>query len=186
MAISKKRKEDLIAEYTEQITQSKGIVLAEYHGLTIGRINQIRHQLCSLGGKFQVVKNSLLKIALKNANVPLPESWLIGPIAVSFCFEEVPPVIKVLMTVVKEMENQPGSLEFRGGVLGPSVIKAEDMRAVADLPSRDVLLAQELGTINAPASQVTGVVASGIRQVLNVLQAYVDKLDEVGCVRIDQ
>jgi large subunit ribosomal protein L10 len=54
------------------------------------------------------------------------------------------------------------------------------VNTIADLPSREVLLAQVLGTINAPASQVAGVVASGIRQVLNVLQAYVDKLQESG------
>jgi large subunit ribosomal protein L10 len=60
------------------------------------------------------------------------------------------------------------------------VISAEQVRTIAALPPRDVLLGQVLGTINAPASQIAGVVASGIRQVLNVVQAYVDKLEESG------
>jgi large subunit ribosomal protein L10 len=64
--------------------------------------------------------------------------------------------------------------------VGASVLAAEQVHTIADLPPREVLLAQVLGTINAPASRVTGVIASGVRQVLNVLQAYVDKLQEPG------
>ncbi len=176
MAISKQKKAELVAEYVEQLERSKGLILADYRGLSVNGISEIRKAMRPVGSKFQVVKNRLLMLALKEVDLSLPAEWLIGPTAVSFCYDEVPPAAKVLTDAAKGFET----LQIKGGVLGTSVVAADEMRAIADLPSREVLLAQVLGVINAPATQVAGVVASGVRQVLNVLQAYVDKLQESG------
>ncbi len=75
---------------------------------------------------------------------------------------------------------EEGKFTLTGAFVDGRFYSAEQARALADLPSRDQLFAQVLGTINAPATQMVGVVAGGIRQVLNVLQAYVDKLEEGG------
>ena len=91
-------------------------------------------------------------------------------------YDEVSPVAKALTDAAKNLET----LQIKGGLIGTAVIGAEQVRTIADLPPREVLLAQVLGTINAPANRVASAVASGIRQVLNVLQAYVDKLQESG------
>ena len=115
-------------------------------------------------------------MALEEAGVSLPQEWFVGPTIVGFCFDEVPPVAKALVEATKDLE----AFKIKGGLLGTSVLEAGEVRAIADLPSREVLLSQVLGTINMPATQVAGVVASGIRQVLNVLQAHVDKLQEAG------
>jgi len=176
LAISKQRKVELVAAYAEQLKQCKGIILADYRGLSVNEVSQVRKAMRPIGGKFQVVKNRLLALALREVDLSLPDEWLIGPTAVSFCYDEVPPVAKALTDAAKDLE----SLAIKGGVLGTSVLGADEVRAIAKLPSREVLLAQVLGTINAPAGQVVGLVASGIRQVLNVLQAYVDKLQESG------
>jgi large subunit ribosomal protein L10 len=176
LAISKKKKVELVAEYVEQLKRSKGVILADYRGLSVNGVSQIRNVMRPIGGKFQVVKNRLLVLALKEAGMSLPDEWLIGPTAVSFCYDEIPPIAKVLTDAAKEFD----ALRIKGGVLGTSVVGAGEVRAIADLPSREVLLAQVLGTINAPATQVAGVVIGGVRQVLNVLQAYVDKLQESG------
>jgi large subunit ribosomal protein L10 len=176
LAISKEKKVKLVAEYAEQLEQSVGIILADYRGLSVNDVSQIRKAVRPIGGKFQVVKNRLLLLALKEVGLSLPDEWLVGPTAVSFCYDEVPPVAKALADAAKDHE----ALQIKGGVLGSAVVDAGQVRAIADLPSREVLLAQVLGTINAPATQVAGVVASGVRQVLNVLQAYVDKLQEAG------
>ena len=85
---------------------------------------------------------------------------------------------------LKGMAKDLGALRVKGGLVGTDVISAEQVHIIADLPPREVLLAHVLGTINAPASQLAGVVAGGIRQVLNVLQAYVDKLQESGSVPV--
>lgn len=174
MAISKQRKAELVEQYVEQLKQSKGIILADYRGLSVSDMRDIRHAMRLVGGRFQVVKNRLLALALKETEMSLPKEWLIGPTAVGFCHDKVPPVAKTLTDAVKNLET----LRIKGGFMGTSAIAAEQVHTIADLPPREVLLAQVLGTINAPASQVAGVVASGIRQVLDVLQAYVDKLQE--------
>ena len=176
MAISKQRKTELVAEYIEQLERSKGIILADYRGLSVNDISEVRKAMRPIDSKFQVVKNRLLVLALKEADLSLPDEWLVGPTAVSFCYDEVPSVAKALKDAAKDFE----ALEIKGGLLGTSVISADEVNAIADLPSREVLLAQVLGTINAPAGQVAGVIASGVRQVLNVLQAYADKLQESG------
>jgi large subunit ribosomal protein L10 len=176
LAISKQRKIELVAQYVEQLQQSRGFILADYRGLGVSDMNGIRQALRPLGGKFRVVKNRLLLLALKEAGMSLPEEWLIGPTAIGFCYDEVPPVAKVLKDATKDLET----LRIKGGLLGGSVIAEEEVRAIADLPPRGVLLAQVFGTIHAPATRVAGVVSSGIRQLVNVLQAYADKLQESG------
>ena len=176
MAISKQRKTELVAEYIEQLEQSQGIILTDYRGLSVNDISEIRRAMRPIGGKFQIVKNRLMMLALEEVGISLPEEWLIGPTAIGFCHDEVPPVAKSLTNAAKELET----LHIKGGMLDRSVIEAAQVRAIANLPSRETLFAQALGTISAPATQVAGVVASGIRQVLNVLQAHVDKLQESG------
>jgi len=174
LAISKQRKDELVAQYAEQLKQSKGIILVDYRGLSVGDTNSIRNAMRPIGGRFQVVKNRLLALALKEAEMSLPGEWLLGPTAVGFCYDEVPPVAKVFTDTAKDLE----ALHIKGGLIGASVVEPEQVQAIADLPSREVLLGQVLGTINAPASQIVSVVASSLRQILNVLQAHVDKLQE--------
>jgi len=176
LAISRQRKAELVAEYAEQLRQSRGIILADYRGLRMSDLSNIRHAMRPIGGKFQVVKNRLLALALQEVGMTLPEEWLRGPTAVGFCRDEVPPVAKALTDAAKDLEM----LHIKGGLIGTSVVEAEQILTIADLPSREVLLAQALGTINAPANRVAGTVANAIRQILNVLQAYVDKLEEAG------
>ena len=179
MAISKQRKIELVAQYVEQLKQSKGAILADYRGLSVSEMSEIRQEIRPIGGELQVVKNRLLLLALKEVGVSLPDDWLIGPTTIGFCNNEVPPVAKALMGATKNT-----ALHIKGGVMDASVVSAEQVRAIAALPSREVLLAQVLGSINAPARQTAGVIASGVRQMLNVLQAYVDKLQESGSAPI--
>lgn len=176
MAITRERKEELVAQYIADLQRSQGIVLTEYRGLKMSDLERLRSTLRPIGGAAHVVKNRLLAVALRELGMSLPEEWLSGPTLVSFCYSDVPPVVKVLRDASREME----ALRIKGGRIGDAVLSADEVRAIADLPSREVLLGQVLGTIHAPASRLAGVVANGIRQVLNVLQAYVDKLEEAG------
>lgn len=174
MAITKERKGELLDLYSEQLAQSRGIILANYRGLRVAQIEQLRRQARENDIVFHVATNRLLKLALSRQGLQVPDEWLEGPTAVAFCHGEVPAAAKVLIDLAKEMEL----FTLKGGLLGATPISVQEVETLAKLPSREVLLAQVLGGINAPASQVVGVIASGIRQVLNVLQAYVDKLEE--------
>ncbi|HEY74813.1 MAG TPA: 50S ribosomal protein L10 [Thermoflexia bacterium] len=173
MAISRERKQELVRQYIERLEQSQGLILADYRGLRVAEMEQLRRTTRETGSTLQVVKNRLLKLALAEAGISLPDEWLQGPTLVAFCTDEMPATAKAMIDFAKDMP----ALVIKGGLLEGSVLSDEQVKDLANLPSREVLLAQVLGTINAPASQVAGVVASGIRQVLNLLQAYVDKLE---------
>ncbi|HHS97418.1 MAG TPA: 50S ribosomal protein L10 [Chloroflexi bacterium] len=173
MAISRERKKELVQQYIERLEQSQGLILADYRGLRVAEMEQLRRSTREAGSVLQVVKNRLLKIALAETGLSLPDEWLQGPTLVAFCTDEMPATAKAMIDFAKDAP----ALVIKGGWLEGSLLSEEQVKDLASLPSREVLLAQVLGTINAPASQVAGVVASGIRQVLNLLQAYVDKLE---------
>jgi len=172
LAISRERKEELVSQYVEQLRQSEGVLVTDYRGLTVADMEALRRTLRKNDVAFRVVKNRLFALALGQVGLPMPAEWMDGPIAVAFCHGDMPAAVKVFTEAARDSEF----LALRGGMMEARILSAEQVKMLAHLPSREVLLAQVLGTIQAPAAQVTGVVASGIRQVLNVLQAYVDKL----------
>jgi large subunit ribosomal protein L10 len=176
LALSRDEKLERVAQYVEQLKESRGIILTDYRGLSVAEMETIRGRMRPIASQFQVVKNRLLLQALEKQGISLPEPWLVGPTAVSFCKEEVPPVAKALV----EAGEQTEKLDLKGGWMGGSLLSAAQVKSIADLPPREVLLAQVLGVIHGPGRQVAGVIASGVRQVLNVLQAYADKLQEDG------
>jgi large subunit ribosomal protein L10 len=176
LALSKEQKVERVAQYVKQLEKSQGIILVDYRGLTVAEMESVRQRMRPIASQFQVVKNRLLIRALEEQGMSLPEEWLIGPTAVSFCTDEVPPVAKALMEAGEETEK----LSLKGGWMNEAILSAEQVKSIAELPPREVLLAQVLGAIHGPGRQVAGIVASGVRQVLNVLQAYADKLEEGG------
>lgn len=173
MAISREKKEQLVQQYGEQLAGIQGFILADYRGLRVTQMEQLRRSIRATGSRFHVVKNRLLKFALQDGDQAVPDEWLKGPTAVAFCPGELAPVAKVLNDFAKDVP----ALVIKGALMGNDLLSADKVVTLAKLPTLDVLLAQVLGTVNAPATQAVGVVASGIRQVLNVLQAYVDKLE---------
>jgi large subunit ribosomal protein L10 len=176
LALSKEQKVERVAEYVKQLEESQGIILVDYRGLTVHEMEMIRRRMRPIGSQFQVIKNRLLIRALGEQGMSLPEEWLVGPTAISFCRDEVPPVAKALVEAGEETER----LSLKGGWMNQAILSAEQVKSIAELPPREVLLAQVLGAIHGPGRQVAGVVASSVRQVLNVVQAYVDKLEEAG------
>jgi len=180
LAISRVRKEELIAEYKRQLSESSGVLFADYRALTVARMQGLRRKAREQNGQIFVVKNTLLDLAFKEEGLKSPEDLLTGSTIAVFCHQDVPPLAQLLRDFAKEVEE--GRFVVKGCMMEGRFFSREDALAIADLPSREQLLAQVLRTINAPATQVTGVVAGGIRQVLNVVKAYVDKLEEAGGV----
>jgi len=178
LAISRERKEELVAIYRKQMAESQGVVLASYTALTMPQMQDLRRRARELDAQVFVIKNTLLDVMLKEQGLQAPQGLLTGATMAAFCHRDVPPVAKMLLGFSKEMEE--GRFQVKGSVMERRFLNQAQTQALADLPGREVLLSQVLRSINAPASQVVGVVASGIRQVLNVLQAYVDKLEGAG------
>lgn len=174
MAISRQRKEELVQEYVENLQRSRAIILTDFRGLSVNEMQALRRRVRDAQGGYAVVKNSLARLALEQAGYPAIDQMLEGPAGVSFCFGEVPAVAKTLTEFAKEYEV----FAIKGGVMGNQVLSADAIKKLADLPPLEVVRAQLLGLISAPASQLAGVVASGVRQVVNVLNAYAEQESE--------
>lgn len=171
MAISREKKTQLVAKYVEQIKKSDAIIVTDYRGLTVPDIQELRGKIREAEGSFAVVKNTLAQRALKEAGLPAIDDMLTGPIGIGFCHQNVPGVAKAITRFAKDHD----ALDVRGGLIGTVIIDEDAVKKLADLPSIDVLRAQILGLINAPATQLTGVIAGSVRQLINVFNAYAEK-----------
>lgn len=171
MAISKERRQELKNQYVDLLNESRAIFLTEYTALDVKAMEELREKVIQAGGRFHVTKNTLLKIALEETGKPVPEAFLTGQTATGFALDEVPSLAKAFVDFAK----QEDSFSLKGAILDQSILSDEDIKSLADLPSLDQLRAQIIGLINAPAQNVTSAIANGVRQLINVLDAYANK-----------
>ena len=172
LAISRKRKEELVAQYTELIEQSEAIILAEYKGMSVKSMEGLRTKVREVNGSFYVTKNTLLQYALEQTDMEVPEELLQGQIATGFAGQgEVAGLAKTLVDYAKNDNH----LIVKGGIMGNELLSPDQVDAIAKLPSLDELRAQIIGLVSTPARNIASTVASGVRQVVNVLDAYAKK-----------
>ena len=168
MAISRERKEELVAQYADLIQRSNVMILAEYGGMSVQAMEKLREEVRKANGALYVTKNTLIRYALEQAQRPAPEELFMGQVAMGFALEEVPALAKALVDYAKAEER----LRLKAAILGDKVLSAEQVEALAKLPSLDELRAQISGLINAPAQNVVSAITNGVRQVINVIDAY--------------
>ncbi len=173
MAISKNRKEELVATYKQLIDGSSAIFVTEYSGLNVKALEQLRKEVREASGVFNVTKNTLLELALEQSDKPKAHELLTGQIATGFALNEVPTLAKVLVEYAKKEEN----LKLKGGILGNNILSAEQVEALAKLPSLDQLRGQIIGLISAPAQNIVSTITNGVRQVINIVDAYAKSED---------
>ena len=171
MAITKERKNELIQIYTELIQKSQGMILIEYRGLNMKGMGPLRAKVRDASGELHVVKNTLAQLALRQAGWSVPQNLFTRTTAIGFAFTDVPGVAKALTAYAKDSEF----VNVKGGLLGSQVLTPRQVEALAELPPLPVVRAQLLGLLSAPASRLAGVIASGVRQVVNVVKAYSEK-----------
>lgn len=173
MAITKEKKGNLVAQYTDLLSRSRALIFTDYRGLTTADVSGLRNKLRETDSRFHVIKNRLLRLALQNAGQPVPEELLTGPAAVSFCLGEAPAAAKILVDFAKESKV----LAIKGGLISGKTISAEGVEALANLPGREVLLAQVLAGLQSPISNLLMVLNGPIRGLLTVLKARTDQLE---------
>ena len=171
MAITKERKGELINDYTELLQKSSAVIIATYGGMNMPQFNKVRAQIRNAEGEFHVTKNTLMARTFKNAGFDVPDEWLKGATGVSFCFGEPPAVAKALGQLSNEIEN----LKIVGGVVSGKTVDVNGVKELATLPSLDVLRAQLIGAISAPAANLVGVLNAAVGGVMYALQARIDK-----------
>ncbi len=174
MAISKERKKELLAQYIDLLERSQAVIVTDHCGLTVNQITKLRNQVRQAEGAYHVTKNTLLRLAIQRAGLSMPEDWLVGPTAIGFCLNDAPPVAKALVDFIDESED----LAIKGALLGERVFDFKDVKALAELPSLEVLRSQVLGVLQAPASQLVGVLNGALSGFVGVLDARADQLGE--------
>lgn len=168
MAISKERKQALVAEYRDLANRARGLILTSYSGLTVNDLQGLRNQIREYGGEFHIVKNTLMELAFKELGIRLPEGASQGTTAIGFAMEDIPPVAKAIV----ELGRRGQQLAIKGGVIEGTVYDASQVERLADLPPLSVVRAQLIGLIGTPAGRIAGSLAGSLRQVLGVMQAY--------------
>jgi large subunit ribosomal protein L10 len=153
------------------LSQSQGLILTEFRGATDKQLKDVRKVVREANGAYRITKTRLLIRAMESAGYPIPAELKGTPLAVGFCFGDVPAVAKALSDFAKDSEV----VRIRGGLMGQSFIGPEEVKAIASLPPLEVLQSQLLGLLDAPASSLVGVLQAGMSQVVNVISAYADK-----------
>lgn len=177
MAITSEKKRELVEAYVGLLGNSNAVVFLQTRGLTVAEVTALRTKIRGTGSTYRVVKNTLFQRALAQAGMPVPDIFT-GPISVAFCSEAISATVKAIQDAAKTLVDR--EFEVIGGIMDNQVLDVAQANALASLPSKEMLFAQVLAGINAPAAQLVGVVASGLRQVVSVLQARVDQLEEGG------
>lgn len=169
--LTRKEKEQLVANLTGELAEAKAAFLADYRGISVEQVNALRTAMREAGGQYCVVKNTLLRRAIEGTAAQPLHEWLDGPTALTIAAEDPVAPAKVLKDFVKKVDN----FNIKGGVLDGKPLTAEQVDALASLPSREELLQKMLGSMNAPAQNMAGVLAAVPRSFVQVLQAIHDQ-----------
>lgn len=171
MAITKSRKGELVGQYDELLAKSKALIITQYGGMNMKELDKVRKAMRDASAEYHVTKNTLALRAIKAQGFDVPEEWMTGSTAVAFCFNDAATVAKGLGDLSKEIDK----LKVVGGVLEGKAVDGDTVKAIASLPSMDVLRAQIIGAIAAPASNIVGVLNAAVGGVMYALQAKIDK-----------
>ncbi|MBT3241471.1 MAG: 50S ribosomal protein L10 [Chloroflexi bacterium] len=170
MALSKERKQQVIAQYEKWLTESEAVVLTEYIGLNMPQIDELRAKIREAGGEFHVVKNTLVKRAFESAKLEAPDEYFVNSSAIGVAFEDPPGVAKAIKDFGKDHEF----VQIKGGFMDGVHMSADEIKALAELPPLPVVRGQLLGVISAPASKLVRTLAEPGRSLAQVVKSRAD------------
>jgi large subunit ribosomal protein L10 len=169
------QKQEITKDLRERFKKSKVVIVTDYKGLDVTSLNTLRRQLREAGCEYQVVKNTLLVRAAEETDVALIKDNFKGPNAVALSYEDPVAPAKVLTGFAKDHEK----LEIKVGVLNGKFLDAGAIKALAALPSREVLLSQVLAAMNGVPGAFVRVLSGIPQKMLNVLVAIKEQKAEV-------
>jgi len=161
----------VVTEVRERFEAADAALLTEYRGLNVKALADLRRQLRPAGGEYKVYKNTLVRFAARDLGADELEALLTGPTAITFVRGDAAAAAKTLRDYARTNQN----LVVKGGLLGGKVLTAGDVQALADLPSRDVLLAQLAGAFQAPLVKLAGLLQALPRNFAYGLKALIDQ-----------
>jgi large subunit ribosomal protein L10 len=173
----KSDKERVVAELTERLQDAETLIVADYRGLTVTEIGELRGKLLEHGARFSVVKNSLTKRAAESAGVEPLLALLEGPTAIAFLETDGDPV-----AVAKALDDavRTERITLKGGLLEGAEIGADDLKQLAKLPPAETLRAQLVGAVAGPVTAIVGLFTAPMRELVGVIDARIRQLEEQG------
>lgn len=171
MSTARAEKAAVVAEVREKLGASNSVIVTEYRGLTVGALANLRRTLRPLGAEYKVYKNTLVQIAARDGAMSALENMVGGPVAIAFVTGEASAVAKALRDFAKENN----ALKLKGAVVDGKKVDAAGLKALADLPSRDVMLAKFAGLLKAPMSNTAYMLSALPRKAAYGLKALVEQ-----------
>jgi len=161
----------VVEEIAAKLNDAQAVFVTEYRGLTVPQLAGIRNALRPSDAEYVIYKNTLAKLAIRDAGLDSLDEFLTGPTALTFVKGDVAGAAKALRDSAKTLP----ALVVKGGVLGQATLSADDVKALADLPSRDELLAMFAGALQAPLVKTAGLLQALPRNFAYGLSALIEK-----------
>ena len=166
------RKQEAVAELTDKLSRATSAIVTDYRGLTVSQLEELRSQLRAESIEYVVVKNTLARRAAEAAGVGQFSPALTGPVGLALGYGELAAPAKILNDYFRINRRLP----VVAGMVEGQVLDADGVKKIAELPSRDALLAQLAGTLQSPLTTLAGSLNSIISTFASTLEAYRDKL----------
>ena len=171
-------KERIVSELAERLKSSQNLLVADYRGLTMPEIDELRSKLLETGARFSVVKNTLTKRAAEEAGVQQLLELIDGPTAIAFIDAEGDPAAAA--KILNDTARAHDVLVIRGGLLDGDTVSDVEIKRLATLPPADVVRAQFAGAVAAPLTTIVGLFTAPLRDLVGVLEARITQLQEQG------
>jgi large subunit ribosomal protein L10 len=174
----KTEKEQIVAELAERLRSTQTLIVADYRGLTMSQIDDLRTKLLEHGAKFSVVKNTLTRRAAEAAGTEPLLALLDGPTAIAFLESEGDPI--AVAKALSDSARTTRVLTVKGGILDGKPISEAEVASLATLPAADTLRAQLAGALVGPLTTVVGLFTAPLRDLVGILDARIRQLEEQG------
>jgi large subunit ribosomal protein L10 len=171
-------KERIVSELAERLKSSQNLLVADYRGLSMPEIDELRSKLLETGARFSVVKNTLTRLAAEEAGVKQLLDLIDGPTAIAFIDAEGDPAAAA--KILNDTARAHDVLVIRGGLLEGDTVSDVEIKRLATLPPADVVRAQFAGAVAGPLTTIVGLFTAPLRDLVNVLDARITQLQEQG------
>lgn len=167
-------KKQFVQKVRERFSKSKVVILTDYKGLDVDAMNELRSRLREAQIEYQVIKNTMLRLASEGTDAELMKDQFVGPSAIAFSYDDPVAPAKILTEFAKDNAK----LEIKCGMLNGAVMDLSAIKALSELPSREELLAMVLSAMNAVPTSLVQALNDVPRRMLNVLQAIKDQKEQ--------
>lgn len=170
----------VVDELKQRFAETDATILTEYRGLDVSAMAQLRNSLREVGGEYKIYKNTLVRLAARDVGLEI-EDLLVGPTALAFVAQRSdgsPGDVAAVAKALRDFARDNQLLVIKGGVLGDKPLDSERIKTLAALPSRDVLLAQLAGALQAPMAKFAGLLSAVPRQFAYALNALIQDRQE--------